>query len=432
MADKTKPAPQTDFWAGTAAPPQGAQDSQTAPQGGNDDYKVWLQGDGGNDDSSDSLRVRMQKSFDKNTQTNPNEPLLETGLKSVTHAIGQPFLHPLESYENETESFLLPALSAYKMAKGQYQDYKEGGLPYAATKMAGGAFGNTALGAAAGAAPGMRVPEPISGYKSPVIDPALQNASKLATAIRPVGGIPHGLEADIATELPKIKGFAQQAGNPMHSQWEAAQAARQSAEQGLQHYKENILGPNKDALIRMADRSPSQGFVGPRENPEFMSLESIENRLSEINDLMRPAGNAKTVGASMTALERQGLEGEANVLRNKLYQELGQRTGLPPEGIKGMRESYGRQFGIADTIDAARRARLGPKGASAEGASLPMSKTGLMQSLVPDTLKDYLANRNFRKAAEAFEPQTPEYPQPQYPQKLQGDQFNNPFLNRRK
>ena len=143
-----------------------------------------------------------------------------------------------------------------------------------------------------------------------------------------------------------------------------------------------------------------------------MTLQSIEDRLGQINDMMRPAANAKTAGASMTALERQGLEGEANSLRQRLYSELGQRTGLQPEAIKGMRESYGKQFGIADTIDAARRARLGPKGAAAEAGNIPTSKTSLASSLVPNTLKDYLANRNFRNAAKAFEPRAPEYPQP--------------------
>ena len=89
------------------------------------------------------------------------------------------------------------------------------------------------------------------GTSRPIIDSLrFKNAaSKVATAIRPPGGIPHALEGDIASELPKIKGFAQQVGNPFHSQQEAGQAARQSAEQGLQHYKTNILGPNADALI---------------------------------------------------------------------------------------------------------------------------------------------------------------------------------------
>ena len=94
-----------------------------------------------------------------------------------------------------------------------------------------------------------------------------------------------------------------------------------------------------------------------------------------------------------------------------------------------MREGYGKQFTIADTIDAARRSRLGQIGANAEGGSVPLSKMGVLDKAVTALRggQEYLANRNFRKAASPFAPVTPEFPQPQYPQQLQGDEFNNPF-----
>lgn len=113
-------------------------------------------------------RNDIQKSFDENTKMSPSEPLLETGLKSVVGAVGRPFVHPLDAakgmakavtpdpgWKGMAESALGPAgpvlAHTFKgMASGGKSDYQEGGLPYAATKMAGDTFGNVALGAAGG------------------------------------------------------------------------------------------------------------------------------------------------------------------------------------------------------------------------------------------------------------------------------------------
>jgi hypothetical protein len=64
------------------------------------------------------------------------------------------------------------------------------------------------------------------GYKSPVIDQSLQNASQVATAIRPPTGNSPNLEQNIASNLPLTKDYAARTGNPLHSQWEAADAVR--------------------------------------------------------------------------------------------------------------------------------------------------------------------------------------------------------------
>ena len=52
-------------------------------------------------------RNSMQRSFDTETQTNPKEPLLQTGLKSVVGGAGSMFVHPLkESFrERRTDSY---------------------------------------------------------------------------------------------------------------------------------------------------------------------------------------------------------------------------------------------------------------------------------------------------------------------------------------
>ena len=42
-------------------------------------------------------RNDIQRSFDETTTTSPTEPLLETGIKSVIHGVGSPFIHPVDT-----------------------------------------------------------------------------------------------------------------------------------------------------------------------------------------------------------------------------------------------------------------------------------------------------------------------------------------------
>lgn len=102
----------------------------------------------------------IQNSFDANTTTSPTEPLLQTGLKRVVKAVGSPFVHPLDILEGMAN--MIPAspdlpynVSPIRdvnpiVARGKeaVSDYKEGGLPYAATKLAGDAVGTVAGGKA--------------------------------------------------------------------------------------------------------------------------------------------------------------------------------------------------------------------------------------------------------------------------------------------
>ena len=91
----------------------------------------------------------LQDSFDENTKTDPKEPLLETGLKSVAGVIGQPFVHPIGTATGMAKSLRHPLDEAH-----QEVDALRANPAYEGTKMAGNLFGNVALGAAAGAAPG--------------------------------------------------------------------------------------------------------------------------------------------------------------------------------------------------------------------------------------------------------------------------------------
>jgi hypothetical protein len=266
-----------------------------------------------------------------------------------------------------------------------------------------------------GAIPGIAsdVMERARGYKSPAIDPQLQDASKVATAIRPQTGIGPNFETNLKTQLPAIMDYANRTANPLHSQWEAGTAAKGLAEEGLNHYNTNILGPHADAAIPMNDVPEYQGAI---DSDGRASLQNINDRIGSINDYIRAAQrNAKTGGQQMSASEKLGLDTEASKLRNMLYNELGQRTGIDPGDIQSLRSNYGQQFDLADTIDAARRSRLGQIGATEEaGSGIALNKAGLLEKALTRVRggQQYLADSNFRDAVSKFEPSPTNYPQP--------------------
>lgn len=102
----------------------------------------------------------LQDSFDKNTTTSPNDPLLETGLKSVVHGAGSMLVHPLDAVESLGQAVTTNPMTTLRgMGNEAQQEYKSAGggargLGYVGTKAAGNLLGNIALGGAAGSAPG--------------------------------------------------------------------------------------------------------------------------------------------------------------------------------------------------------------------------------------------------------------------------------------
>lgn len=380
-------------------------------------------------------RNGFQQSIDSAVNTPSEGPrALDSFGRGAAQAMLSPIAHPIEAGKGLVKA-LQPDPGVAGLAegaiggpagplmahtiKGLYDDYRQNGLPHALGNVAGGLMGGEAsggllrggLGAAADAA--SNVGERVGGYSSPVIDPALQNASKLAKSIRPPGGISHGFEQDLATNMPLVRAFAKEQGNPLHSQWEGATAARGLAQKGLEHFNTKFLDPNATRTVPVSEIPEYQG----RSAEGVTTIGDINSRLKEINDLTRPAGNAKTMGADMTAQQRLGLQNEAGKLRQILYSKIGEASGVGPEQIKGLREGYGQQFGIADSIDAARRQRLGQIGAAEEGSSVPLDKTGLIQKAFTKVRggQQYLADRNFRRNVGAFEPKPSSFPEPVAP-----------------
>lgn len=372
-----------------------------------------------------SIAKAFQGAVDKAATTEP-----VTGFKSVLNNLGagatrltlSPLAHPVQFAGGLVKTLAAgmgDQQAKNELVQGMVKPFLENpsgeavaAVPQAAMALIGGRT------AAAEEIPSGTIPlaknlgERFGGYRSPVIPTPLQAASKAAEAIRPPGGIMPDFEQNLATNLPKIKAFASETGNPLHSQWETSAAARELANKGLSHFKTNFMDPIQNEQISMRSVPEYQGPVSGE--GRMTTLGQIEKRLGQINDIQR-AAKGKTQGAVMTALEKQGLEEEAGKLRSILYQEIGTRTGVDPNVIRDLRQSYGQQFDIADTIDAARRARLGQTGASAEmGGTVPFSKTGILEKAMQGIRggQDYIANARLRKAMQAFEPEKVEYPSP--------------------
>lgn len=380
--------------------------------------------------SQPDTRNAVQRFIDDRLSTPQSGPAwLDRFGRGAGSGLLTPLVHPIQTAKGIAQS-ATPDPGAAGLAEGLVggpagafaahtvrdlaQDAYSNGPAHTAGMLAGGAVGGRLAGGAMGAL--SDIGERAWGYKSPAIDPQLQDASKVATAIRPQTGIGPDFEANLKTQLPAIMDYANRTANPLHSQWEAGTAAKGLAEEGLNHYKTNILGPHADAAIPM-DRVPE--YQGTIDSEGRASLQNINDRIGSINDYIRAAQkNAKTGGQQMSATEKLGLDTEASKLRNLLYNELGQRTGIDPGDIQSLRSNYGQQFELADTIDAARRSRLGQIGATQEaGSGIALNKAGLLEKALTRVRggQQYLADSNFRGAVSKFEPSPTNYPQPVAP-----------------
>jgi hypothetical protein len=201
------------------------------------------------------------------------------------------------------------------------------------------------------------------------------------------------------------------------------------ANEGQQHFHQNFLDLYASEQISMRNMPEYQGpTMG---EGKLTTLGDIDKRISDINDLVRAATRtAKTGGAEMSAMEKLGLESEVGKLRQTLSTELSKRTGVAPEDIQALRQRYGQQFELADTIDAARRSRLGQIGAVQEGGSgIALNKTGVVDKILTRARggQQYLADANFRSAIEPFKPQPSVYPNPATQQALSGPIARTPL-----
>lgn len=352
-------------------------------------------------------RNAVQKGFDELTTVTPEQeeghsPLVNRAQEfgAGVLSLGTPLIHPLKTLEATGNLLEHPMHTAYEIGHSASQQ------PFAQTL--GQGAGASLLGAESEG-----LPKALTPYRSSVVSPMEANAEKLGQAILPQEGVTPNLVKSIQREAPHIREFAQRTGNPLRTVPEGLKAAEGVANEGLQNYRTNFLEPYAEEKVNLPNNmSPKLGGIA--------SIGQIEKRISDINDLVRGATKgARSGGAEMTALERQGLEEEAGALRSKLYDELSQRTGVSPEDIQSMREGYGGQYSIKNALESGHYSRLTNTGRMSQGggAGIYPSKAGLVDKLIT-TLRggpEAIANRQFRSRIAKFEPQAPSYLTPHPP-----------------
>lgn len=413
----------TDPWEEEAkqfkAAPQ-AQGTPTTTSAPNEDWKVWQQG---NATSQSSQGNFLQQAVRENMQSRPYSTdqgilgnigtagrNLGAGALSAIAGGGGDWPVPLGSLTHPERPLPKPQeqRSAFLPQSGEsFGDYlgRAGGE---ATKLVGNIGTTLALGKGAGEA--TEIPGKIRPQSSPsIVPPAETAAERLTQALRPAGGIKPSTVQSVQSEAPAIREYAQRTNNPLKTTAEGLKAAQGVANEGLTHYKENFLAPNKDVQVQLPSGTSELGHVS--------TIGGIDERLGKINDILRGT-EGKSEGATMTAQERTGLEGEAKALRQKLYESLSEKTGVKPEDIKTMREGYGGQYTVANALQSGRMARLDRGAAESQGGTA-LNVPQTLGSL-PDRLwkalrggEEAIANRQFGKRIQAFEPQAPNLPMPQ-------------------
>lgn len=328
-------------------------------------------------------RNAVQKSFDANTQTSPNEPLIETGLKSVVHAIGAPFVHPEQTIAGMVAT--VPHLSPNdpenpfsQMVGATVHDYQEAGggahgAAYAGTKLAGSTFGNVALGEAGGSAFGIAkdaaaaLPETTASAIARVrtagnkLVPSLVDGppeSLITRAVKP-GKNNINWNKDVGTALPLMKSAEKQLGRPITGVDDALEAA-QVAKKGIwQQYQARLQSAGQmgatvdgnaiaDAMVKSIDKRTALQNPGLVEKVKSIAdtyrhpipLDDAEDFLQSANKDLHTYYTKNKVGqqVAMNDPEISSTVAEANALRSALYSKLDQVAG---PGAAQLKQAYG-------------------------------------------------------------------------------------------
>lgn len=243
-------------------------------------------------------RNSLQKSFDTNTKTSPNEPLLETGLKSVVGAIGAPFVHPLDAVKGFAHAVmpdsggtgmaenllgpLGPLLKHLVVGTGSQAkaDYKEGGFPYAATKTLGSIGGGIALGGATGAG---------AGLLDDIIPQTSRAGARFASLSGDLADHPVPLKATLdplqrATELGARGGTLPKAASDLLTR---SQGLEPMTYPEIRDYHSNISDLSRDA----------QGSMNGKMLGQIGKVKS--GLYADTMDALRPVGRADDFAAAM-------------------------------------------------------------------------------------------------------------------------------------
>lgn len=261
-----------------------------------------------------------------------------------------------------------------------------------------------------------------------IVPPEEVQAQKIAQSILPPGGIkPEQVQA-IQAEAPAIKEYAQRTGNPLNTQAEGLKAAQAVAQEGLDHFNNNILGP-------VAKDSVNLG-AGKTDLGNSATLGQISDEISSLNKQVNTA-KAASAGDALTMMAKKGgVMDQLQYLRGVLYDNLSSKTGIPPADLQSLREGYGGQFTTADALESAQSARLTRTGRASQGVqtigSVPTSLADIPGKLYTAAKggEQAISDRQFSSAMADVQPQAPTRPIPNppttFPASVRGGALNQP------
>lgn len=247
-----------------------------------------------------------------------------------------------------------------------------------------------------------------------IVAPEEIQAQKIAQSILPPGGIKPEFVKSIQAEAPAVVEYAQRTGNPLNTQAEGLKAAQGVAQEGLQHFNTQILAP-------VANDTVSLG-VGKTYLGSSATLGNISDEISSLNKKVNTA-KASNSGDALMMLEKSGIQDQLQYLRSTLYDQLARKTGLSPEQLQTLREGYGGQFSLADSLESAQNARLTRTGQSSQGQQTIAGKVPTSVADIPMKAvnaarggEQAISDRQFSSAMSNVQPVAAERPIPTFPQ----------------
>jgi hypothetical protein len=242
-----------------------------------------------------------------------------------------------------------------------------------------------------------------------IVSPEEVQAQKIAQSILPPGGIKPELVKSIQQEAPAVVEYAQRTGNPLNTQAEGLKAAQGVAQEGLEHYKTEVLAPVANRSVVLDPTSTELG--------DKATIGDIDSRISYLNKLINTA-KATSAGDAAAIRARSQWDDEVSYLRGKLYSSLEHTTGIPQEDLQNLREGYGGEFSLANQLEAAQNARLTRVGEQAQGkTSINIRRPSILEApgMAYNALKggeQAIADRQFSAAIKDVQPQAPVRPTP--------------------
>jgi hypothetical protein len=211
---------------------------------------------------------------------------------------------------------------------------------------------------------------------------AEDQARKIVQAVNPAHSEWRGaLRNLLQGGLNNVREYAVKNGLPLRSNLEFSKAARGAADEAQAFYKSKILGPIKDTIIEIprdsgVARIPTEGGTSSR-----ATLEAVDARIAQINDMLRSKFGKSQIGQAREALANEHeLVAERSGLAERMYKAIGDRLKINPQAIRALKQQFGSLYGLADQIEDAVTRRASAEASRAEGIRLPHSVTQLAMS----------------------------------------------------